>query len=137
MREKLKNHLFIPVLMLMAIFMLSSHVSKDVTNESGSMTLLTIKSVDGTVQTFDLLIKGKRVYQEDFFMREKSMSTPYELEIEEGTYSIIIHRTSADGVIIGKVQKLVDGEVKGSASSDDEVAFLTIDDPHSLGATGI
>jgi len=137
MRKKLKNRLSITGLMLIAFFMLTSYVSKDVTNDSDSTNLLTIKSKNGSIETFDLLIMGKKENQEVFFKREKSMKTPYELEIEKGTYSIIIHRTSKDGIVIGKVEMLVDGNSKASASSGEEITLLTIDEENNLGATGM
>ncbi|WP_423128812.1 hypothetical protein [Gaoshiqia sp. Z1-71] len=137
MRKKLKNQLPITGLLLIAFLVLTSHVPKDVTNDSNITNLLTIRSENGSEKTFDLLIMGKKENQEIFFKHEKSIKTPYELKIGKGTYSIIIHRTSKDGIVIGKIEMLVDGNSKASASSGEEITLLTIDEENNLGATGM
>jgi hypothetical protein len=84
-----------------------------------------------------LLIRGEKENKDFFFKLEKSIKTPYKLEIEKGTYSIIIHRTSKDGIVIGKVETFNDGRIKASASSEEEITFLTISEENNLGATGM
>jgi hypothetical protein len=125
--------------MLLGVFILPSQISRDLINDSDITNLLTIESKNGKIETFDLLIKGEKENKDYFFKLEKAIKTPYKLEIEKGTYSIIIHRTSKDGIVIGKVETFNDGRIKASASasSEEEITFLTISEENNLGATGM
>jgi hypothetical protein len=135
MRKEIKNHLSITGLMLIALFMLTSFHTKNVTNDSVITNLLTVKSDNDSVKTFDLLIKGKKDNEEAFYKREKSLKTPFELKLEKGAYSIVIHGTSNEGKVIVKVEMLVDGKVKATAQAREEIILLTIDEENNIGAT--
>ncbi len=99
--------------------------------------LLTVTSESGSTETFDLLITGKKGKKDVFFKREQSVETPYELEIEPGDYSIVIHRSSEEGIVNGKIEMLVDGKVKASAQSSQQISLLSIDEENNLSATGM
>jgi hypothetical protein len=135
MRKTLKNRLSIAGLMLIGVFILSSQASKDLTNDSDITNLLTVESKIGSIETFDLLINGEN--KDHFFKIEKAIKTPYKLELEKGSYSIIIHRTSKNGIVIGKVETFNKGRIKASASADDEIIFLTISEKSNLSAAGM
>ena len=75
--------------------------------------LLTVTSESGSTETFDLLITGKKGKERMYSLNENNLwKTPYELEIEPGDYSIVIHRSSEEGIVNGKIEMLVDGKVK-------------------------
>lgn len=112
-----------------------SAVSPSQTNKYTN--LLTVTSESGSAETFDLLITGKKGEKDVFFKREQSMETPYELEIEPGDYSIVIHRTSEEGIVVGKIEMFVDGKVKASAQSSQQISLLSIDEENNLSATGM
>jgi hypothetical protein len=65
------------------------------------------------------------------------MTTPYAFDLPKGEYTIAIHRTSKQGNIIGKVEKQIDGEIKGSASADFPITVLTINPAGEYTASGL
>jgi hypothetical protein len=137
MKKGIKNQLTFILLILISFFLLSSCNNKKATNESKIQNILTVKTIGDSAELFDLLIIGIKQNSEVFFKREKSLKTPFELELETGEYSIVIHNISIDGKIIGKIEKLIDGKLNAYASFADSITLLTIDRNNNLSASGM
>jgi len=125
------------LLLLIGIFLLSSCNDKKVTNQSIVQNILTVKAIDDSEKLFDLLIIGKKENSEVFFKREKSLITPFELFLESGEYSIVIHSDTTEGRIIGKIEKFIDGKLNASASNAETISLLTVTHDNDLGASGM
>lgn len=136
MSIEINNRFSLAGLLLLTVVLLTSFNQGDETKIPIITYRLTVQSDNDSVKLFDLLIKGKKDNDEAFYVREKSLKTPYELKLENGTYAIVIHGPS-EGKVIGKVEMLTDGKVSATARANDKLILLTVDKDKTLGATGM
>ncbi len=90
---------------------------------------LSIRSEGEKTELFDLLIEGQLINETGemvpFRLEEKNLKTPYNLTLGTGQYVIRVHRQSEQGVVISKVQGVLDGRRKGSAQGSSRKQLLT------------
>ena len=106
--------------------------------DPGNILKLTIQSETSTDdQLFDMIIMGETRSHEPFHKKEKGHSTPYELELLDGHYAIVVNSITGDGKIVGKIQRFIDGQPRGSAQSTKKIMLLQVYDDGGYSAGGM
>jgi len=134
-KHLLTKHLPVSGFIVIGLLALTGFVKPNTPNV---INTLTIKSANGNaVELFDLVVMGKTSTGDHYSKMQKSTSTPFELQLDTGTYTIVINRTSKDGKIIGKIVQYEGGKSGKSAASDDKIIVLIIDDEGDYSAAGM
>ncbi|WP_109299209.1 hypothetical protein [Aquimarina sp. AU474] len=109
---------------IIAILVLIGIVGTSFTTENvneGYTYLLTVKSVKGTVETFDLkILSYSNTSREPKETILKAVQTPFEKNLGNGKHVITITSDKDDASIEGMVVGVLNGEKKGWASSKNE-----------------
>jgi len=130
-KTSLLTRLLVPGLIAMVVMLFTGF-----TETPSDPTNIIKLSITGN-GTFDLLISGETASHDPFNKREKCQRTPFELDIPNGQYAIVINRSSEDGEVRGKIQRFLDGQPKGSAASSQQLTLLQVYSDGGYGASGM
>jgi hypothetical protein len=107
---------------LLPLLILLGNVFAPAKSSDGYQYELTVNSSTGEVEQFDLLIVGQtQTFQGElspYRSELKNLSTPYELKLYSGSYSISVENKSSQSALVTKVEGLRNGTKAGNATAE-------------------